>query len=69
MLKRITAHLAKLLWGGGDDERRNAIEMQDAAHMLEMDEAMAGAGAQLSGVYHRSETQEALKRASSHDQE
>jgi hypothetical protein len=37
--------------------------------MLEMDEPMAGAGAQLSGMHHKSETEEALKRASSHTKE
>jgi hypothetical protein len=33
------------------------------AHLLEMDEPMAGAGAQLSGLHVMSETEKALERA------
>lgn len=69
MLKSFKAHLAKLLWGGHDEERRNETAAQDAARMLEMDEPMAGAGAQLSGMHHASETEEALKSAASHTEE
>lgn len=69
MLQSIRAYLAKLLWGGHDEERRNETAAHDAARMLEMDEPMAGAGAQLSGMHHTSETEEALKRAAAHDKE
>jgi hypothetical protein len=69
MLKSIKTYLAKLLWGGHDDERQHETATQDAARMLEMDEPMAGAGAQLAGMHHTSETEEALKRASSRAKE
>lgn len=68
MLKSFQTFLTKLLWGGHDDERRVETSAQDAARMLEMDEPMAGAGAQLSGLHHPSETEEALKRATSQDE-
>lgn len=46
-----------------DAERRNEPERQKQARKLEMDEPMAGAGAQLSGERNPSETERALKRA------
>ena len=52
------------LWQGRDDERRRERPANDKARMLEMDEPMAGAGAQLSGEHTLSETEKALKKAS-----
>jgi hypothetical protein len=69
MFKAMKAYLANLLWGGRDEERREETAAHDAARMLEMDEPMAGAGAQLSGMHRKSETEEALKRASSNTAE
>jgi hypothetical protein len=69
MFKSIKAYLENLLWGGHDDERRNESTAQDAARLIEMDEPMAGAGAQLPGLRRPSETEEALKRASSNSAE
>lgn len=51
------------IWQGRDDERRHETEASDKARMLEMDEPMAGAGAQLSGERSASETEKALERA------
>lgn len=67
MLKAIKTYLVELLWGGRDEERRQETATQDRARMLEMDEPMAGAGAQLSGMHSQSETEDALKRATSND--
>jgi hypothetical protein len=55
--------LRSLLWSGRDDERRHEGLVEDKGRMLEMDEPMAGAGAQLSGEHVKSETEEALERA------
>jgi hypothetical protein len=55
--------LRELLWGGRDDQRRRETSFHDKARMLEMDEPMVGAGAQLSGEKSTSETEVALKRA------
>jgi hypothetical protein len=55
--------LRHLLWGGRDDDRRHETPVADKARMLEMDEPMAGAGAQLSGEKNGSETEKALRRA------
>ena len=57
-------YLKKLFWGGQDDERRHETGFDDKARMLEMDEPMSAAGAQLSGEHRKSETEEALERAS-----
>jgi len=57
----------KELWSGRDDERRHETTAQDSARMLEMDEPMAGAGAQLSGEHIKSETEQALERAASRE--
>ena len=57
-------YLKKLLWGGQDDERRHITGFDDKARMLEMDKPMSAAGAQLSGEHRKSETEEALERAS-----
>ena len=46
-----------------DDEPRPDRVVDEMAHLLEMDEPMAGAGAQLSGLLVMSETEKALKRA------
>lgn len=69
MLKSLKDHVVKLFWGGHDNDRRDESSAQDAARMLEMDEPMAGAGAQLSGMHKSSETEDALKRASKNDAE
>ena len=53
----------RAIWGGRDEERRHETPASDKARMLEMDEPMAGAGAQLSGEHTASETELALKRA------
>jgi hypothetical protein len=59
--------LKGLLWGGRDEERRHEGIVADKARMLEMDEPMAAAGAQLSGEHIKSETELALERAAAHD--
>ena len=59
--------LKKMLWGGRDDERRREGIAADKARMLEMDEPMAGAGAQLDGEHIKSETEEILARATSRE--
>ena len=41
--------LKKLFFGGRDDERRHETSADNAARMLEMDEPMSAAGAQLAG--------------------
>jgi hypothetical protein len=48
-----------VLWGGQDDDRRRETSFHVKARMLEMDEPMAGAGAQLSGEHLKSETERA----------
>jgi hypothetical protein len=60
-------YLKGLLWGGRDDERRHERLVEDKARMLEMDEPMAGAGAQLAGEHIKSETEEALERAAARE--
>jgi hypothetical protein len=60
-------YLKRLLWGGRDDERRHEPVAADKARMLEMDEPMAAAGAQLSGEHVKSETEAALERATKRD--
>jgi hypothetical protein len=60
-------YLKSLLWGGRDDERRHEGLVEDKARMLEMDEPMAAAGAQLSGEHIKSETEEALERATARE--
>lgn len=57
------AYLKRLLWGGRDEDRRHETSVHDKARMLEMDEPMAGAGAQLSSEHGKSETERALDRA------
>ena len=49
------------IWSGRDDERRHDTPASDKARMLEIDEPMAGAGAQLSSEPTPSETELALK--------
>ena len=61
------AFLKRLLWGGWDDDRRHETSFHDKARMLEMDEPMAAAGAQLSGEHHKSETELALDRAAARE--
>ena len=51
------------LWSGRDDERRHETSLEDKARMLEMDEPMAGAGAQLSVEHTPSESEDVLERA------
>lgn len=58
------AFLKTLLWGGRDDIRRHETSFEDKGRMLEMDEPMSAAGAQLAGEHNKSETEEALQRAS-----
>jgi hypothetical protein len=53
------------LWVGRDDERRHETSFQVGARKLGMDEPMAGAGALLAGEHAKSETEEALVRATS----
>jgi hypothetical protein len=50
-------------WFGADDRRRQETEAEDAARLIEMDEPMAGAGGQVSGMHSKSETEKALERA------
>jgi hypothetical protein len=69
MLKAIKNYLVELLWSGREDDRRRETAVQDRARMLEMDEPMAGAGAQLSGMHAHSETEDELRRAASHEAE
>jgi hypothetical protein len=66
MLGYLKAFL-KDLWSGQDDARRHETGVEDKARMLEMDEPMVGAGAQLSGEHEKSETEEALERAARND--
>jgi len=56
-------YLKRLLWGGHDDDRRHVGTAADKARMIEMDEPMAGAGAELDGEHIKSETEEVLTRA------
>lgn len=55
--------LKDLFWGGRDEERRHETPADDKGRMLEMDEPMSAAGAQLAGEPDRSETEESLRRA------
>jgi hypothetical protein len=68
MFKSLKSYLMNSLWGGHDEERRRETPAQDVARMLEMDEPMAGAGAQISGMHEDSETELALKRATSREE-
>ncbi len=47
----------------GDNQQQPDLLIHDMAHVLEMDEPMAGAGAQLSDRHIKSETEKALQRA------
>jgi hypothetical protein len=67
MLKSIKAYIANLLWGGHDEDRRHETQASESARMIEMDEPMAGAGAQLSARHGHSETEDALRRATTQD--
>lgn len=67
MFKSIRTFVADLLWQGRDEERRHETAAADSARMLEMDEPMAGAGAQLSARHPHSETEDVLRRDASHD--
>ena len=58
--------LRQMIWGPPDDRPIDKAA-EEAAHMLEMDEPMAGAGALLSGTHHKSETEKALERAARSD--
>lgn len=55
--------LKKLFFGGRDDERRHETSADNAARMLEMDEPMSAAGAQLAGDRNTGETEDSLRRA------
>lgn len=57
MFSRLKAYFT----GRSDDHDAQAHE--EASRMLEMDEPMAGAGAQLSGTNRKSETEQALDEA------
>jgi hypothetical protein len=63
----VFAFLKNLFWGGRDDVRRHETSFEDKGRMLEMDEPMSAAGAQLAGEHNKSETEEALARASARD--
>jgi hypothetical protein len=52
----------KSLFTGRDEERRADPAKQNALNKLEMDEPMAGAGAQVSAERNPTETEEILKR-------
>jgi hypothetical protein len=67
MFKSIKKFFAELLLGGRDEERRHETAADDSVRMLEMDEPMAGAGAQLSARHPHSETEDALRRAAGQD--
>lgn len=58
--------LRELIWGPRDDSSDDRFS-DEAAHLLEVDEPMAGAGALLSGTHHKSETEKALERAADAD--
>lgn len=60
------AFLKTLFWGGRDDVRRQETSFEEKGRMLEMDEPMSAAGAQLAGERNKSETEEALARATGH---
>jgi hypothetical protein len=53
-------------WFWPDEQRRNETAQAEQARKLEMDEPMAGAGAQLAGENQKSETEKSLERASDH---
>ena len=53
------------LWSGRDEERRHETSKDDRLRMLQVDEPMAGAGAQLAATQSKSETERALERATS----
>ena len=53
-------YLKSIFWP--DEERRHETERDEQARKLEMDEPMAGAGAQLAGEHNKSETEENLER-------
>jgi hypothetical protein len=67
MFRSIKTFLADLFRGSRDEERRHETAADDSARMLEMDEPMAGAGAQLSARHEHSETEDALRRAVGED--
>jgi hypothetical protein len=51
-------------WFWPDEQRRNETVQSEQARKLEMDEPMAGAGAQLAGEHQKSETEKNLKQDS-----
>ena len=59
-------YLKSIFWtdepNDSDERRRHETERDEQARKLEMDEPMAGAGAQLAGEHHNSETEENLER-------
>ncbi len=59
-------YLRSLFWpdeaNDSDERRRHETERDEQARKLEMDEPMAGAGAQLAGEHNKSETAENLER-------
>ena len=62
------SYLRRLLWGGRDDDRRHETGFHDKARMLEMDEPMSAAGAQLAGEHRKTETERALDRVAAREQ-
>lgn len=62
------SYLRRLLWGRRDDDRRHETGFHDKARMLEMDEPMSAAGAQLDGDHRKTETERALDRAAAREQ-
>ena len=53
-------------WFWPDEQRRDETDSANQARKLEMDEPMAGAGAQLSSEHNKTETEENLERATRH---
>ena len=58
--------LREIFWGPRNPDEKARDE---AARVLEMDEPMAGAGALLSGIHHKSETEKILERAADQNSE
>jgi hypothetical protein len=56
------------LFGDGGDNRGRTDRKQDAGRKLSAAMPMAGAGAELSGERDRTETEDALRRATGDDQ-
>jgi hypothetical protein len=57
-------YFRSLFWP--DEDRRNQTEKDKQVRKLEMDEPMAGAGAQISGEHNKTETEKNLERATRH---